>query len=100
MPYTGSDFSQLVPHHHHGASEVMILLIFTGERIDSSSNKWCQENWVFMSKIMGLDTYLILYTTINSESEQGPEWKSINYKTLTRKIQALNVMALNLAVDS
>ena len=49
---------------------------------------------------MRLDTYLILYTTINSESEQGPEWKSINYKTLTRKIQALNVMALNLAVDS
>ena len=95
----GSDFSQLVLHHHHGASEVMILLIFVWERIDSSSNKWCQENWVFTGTIMGLDTYLILYTTINSESEQGPEWKSINYETLTGKIQALNVMALNLAVD-
>jgi hypothetical protein len=35
----GSDFSQLEPHHHHGASEVMILLKFIGERIDSSSNK-------------------------------------------------------------
>ena len=99
VPYTGSDFSQLEPHHHHGASEVMILLIFIGERIDSS-NKWCQDNWAFTSKIMGLDTCLILYTTINSESEQGPEWKSINYKTLTRKTQAFNVTALNLAVDS
>ena len=99
VPYTGSDFSQLVPHHHHGAFEVMILLIFIGERIDSSSNKWCQDNWVFTSIIMGLDTYLILYTTINSESEQGPEWKSINYKTLKRKTQAFNFPALNLAVD-
>ena len=49
---------------------------------------------------MGLDTYLILYTTVNSESEQGLEWNSINYKTLTRKTQALNFMALSLAVDS
>ena len=100
VPYTGSDFSQLVPHHHHGASEVMILLIFTGERIDSPSNKWCQDNWAFTSKITGLDTCLILYTTVNSESEQGPEWKSINYKTLTRKAQALHLMPLNLEVDS
>ena len=100
VPYMGSDFSQLVPHHHHGASEVMILLIFTGERIDSSSNKWCQDNRAFTSKIPGFDTCLILYTTVNSESEQGPEWKSINYKTLTRKTQAFNFTALNLAVDS
>ena len=100
MPYTGSDFSQLVPHHHHGASEVMILLIFIGERILSSSNKWFQDNWTFTSKIMRLDTCLILYTTVNSETEQGPEWKSINYKTLTRKTHALNFMALNLSVDS
>ena len=99
VSHTGSDFSQMVPHHPHGASEVMILWIFTGERIHSSSNKLCHDNWVFTSKIMGLDTYLILYTTINSESEQGLEWKSINYKTLTRKTQALNSMALNLAVD-
>ena len=49
---------------------------------------------------MGLDTCLILYTTVNSESEQGPEWKSTSYKTLKRKTQALNFMALNLAVDS
>ena len=55
--------------------------MFIGERIDSSSNKWGQDNWAFTSKIMGLDTYLILYTTINSESEQGPEWKSINYNS-------------------
>ena len=96
----GSDFSQLVPHHHHGASEVMILLIFIGERILSSSNKWFQDNWTFTSKIMRLDTCLILYTTVNSETEQGPEWKSINYKTLTRKTHALNFMALNLSVDS
>ena len=100
VPYMGSDFSQLVPHHHHGASEVMILLIFTGERIDSSSNKWCQDNRAFTSKIPGFDTCLILYTTVNSESEQGPEWKSINYKTLTRKAQALHLMPLNLEVDS
>jgi hypothetical protein len=52
----------------------MILLKFIGERIDSSSNKWCQDNWAFTSKIMGLDIYLILYTAINSESEQGPEF--------------------------